>query len=96
MSGEVSCICFIISWAVSLKITNASLVLFNTLFKRIEEVPTITKEWVGSSSNKFATIAKEDKIKYYKFSDDLNLYGKFLCDLSESLNNCIINIKERL
>ena len=65
----------------------------NDLFKRIENVPVITGEWVGASSIKFVNLAKLEKSKYYKLKDDINIYGKFLCNLSDSADNCITRIR---
>lgn len=69
---------------------------FNLLFKRIEEVPYISNEWTGTSSEKFSALAKQDKLKYYKFVDDLNIYSKFLLDFATSIENSINTIKGRL
>lgn len=68
----------------------------NMLFKRIEEVPSISKEWVGASSLKFCEMSKSEKIMYYKFLEDLNLYNKFLENFASSLDTCINNIKGRI
>lgn len=65
----------------------------NDLFKRIENVPVVTGEWVGASSVKYVDIAKLEKNKYYKLKDDLNSYGKFLCDVSDSFETCISEIR---
>ena len=75
---------------LSVKKLNSKL---NETFKRIENVPVITGEWVGASSIKFVTIARMDKTKYYKLKDDINLYGKFLCELSDSADYCINRIR---
>ena len=32
---------------------------FNDLFKRIENVPLLTKEWIGSSSIRYVNIVKK-------------------------------------
>lgn len=69
---------------------------FNRLFKRIEDVPSVTKEWIGDSSVRFVNIAKFEKNKYYKFKDDLSLYGKFLCDFADSTENYISRIRNML
>lgn len=69
---------------------------FNQMFKRIDEVPTVTKEWIGTSSIKFANLVNSEKDKYYKFKEDLTLYGKFLCEVSLSLEDSINYIKGRL
>lgn len=74
------------------KITNGVNSKLNQLFSRMENVPT-NYEWVGASSVKYVGIIKKEKPKYYKFKDDLDLYGKFLCDFSDSTNVCINRIR---
>lgn len=69
---------------------------FNSLFKKIEEVPYVSREWVGINSERFSNLAKEDKIKYYKFVEDLNLYSKFLSDFANSIEICINNIRGKI
>ncbi|MBE6150036.1 MAG: hypothetical protein E7170_04875 [Firmicutes bacterium] len=69
---------------------------FNLLFKKIEEVPYVSKEWIGLNSERFSDLAKEEKIKYYKFIEDLALYSKLLSDFSVSLDVCINNIRGRI
>lgn len=74
----------------NVKILNDNL---NKLFKRIEEVPSVSNEWVGDSSIKFVQFAKVDKTKYYKIKDDLDIYGKYLCDFSDSLEIFINQVR---
>lgn len=64
------------------------------LFTRIEGVPTVSKEWVGSSSIRYVNMAKFDKDKYYKFKNDLSEYGKFLCKISNSAEECINDVRK--
>lgn len=74
----------------SVKLFNDKL---NELFLRVESVPDVTREWVGSSAIKYVNLAKVDKIKYYKLKDDLDIYGKFLCEVSESAETCINRVR---
>ena len=68
-------------------------VKLNSLYKRLEEVPSVSFEWVGSSSTKFASIVKNDKEKYYRLKDDLDMYGKFLIDFSDSVDDLIKEVR---
>lgn len=66
----------------------------NQLFKRIDSVPTTTFEWMGTSSNKFVELSKDERIKYYSLIDDLKKYGNFLCNLSESIDSYSYSMRD--
>lgn len=69
---------------------------FNDLFKRIENVPLLTKEWIGSSSIRYVNIVKNEEEKYYKYVDDLKMYGKTLSSLALDFDNAINEMKAKL
>lgn len=63
----------------------------NNLFKRLNEVPTITREWVGTKSNFYFNRIYQEKAKYNNFANNIKDIGrKINYDINE-INNCMIN-----
>ena len=52
----------------------------NSLFSRISNMNTITREWIGSASAEFIKRSNIEKIQYIKFINSLNKYGQFLIE----------------
>lgn len=77
------------------KYANEFNVLINNLFKRIQEVPTKTGEWLGTSSDKFAAYSVAEQKLYNEFAERLynfgNLMVKYAGKIDESKNKCNIN-----
>ena len=67
----------ILSLVEELKLT------MQTMFSRIENMPTQTKEWIGDSSQYYVTLATHDKIQYMNHANDLYKYGKYLLDCAD-------------
>jgi uncharacterized protein YukE len=65
---------------------------YNTMFERIANMPTKTKEWQGDSAVRFATKSSSEKKDYVAFTNDLYKYGKYLIDCA----NYYDNVKTRL
>jgi len=59
----------------------------NNLFDRIQNIPTVTCEWVGQAAEAYASRAKKEKLVYLQFKDILYSYGKYLVDGAEELEN---------
>lgn len=84
--------------AISKKIKSLSLDLdkeIDDLFTRFSEVPTLTGEWVGQTSEYyFKTIAK-DKKKYKNFISEIrdvaNKLDKDCSDIQSCINKCMNN-----
>lgn len=66
------------------------------LFKRIENIPTVTHEWVGDSANKFVALSKIDKVQYYILKDALYSEGKYLVESANLLNSTIETVKGKV
>lgn len=66
------------------------------LFKRIENIPTVTHEWVGDSANKFAALSKIDKVQYYTLKDALYNHGKYLVESANLLDSTIQAVKGKI
>lgn len=62
---------------------------FNNLFRRLSNVPSITKEWVGNQSEYYFNTIINDKSKYIYFSKKINNIGKTLNDEVEKINLAI-------
>ena len=52
----------------------------NSLFSRISNMNTITREWIGLASAEFIKRSNIEKIQYIKFINSLNKYGQFLIE----------------
>ena len=65
------------------------------LFKRLNNVPYITKEWVGNQAEKYISIVALDKNEYMDFGEAIKEYGKSLKKCSQMLNEEIINMKNK-
>lgn len=67
----------------------------NNLFTRFAEVPTITKEWVGTQSNYFFNKTETEKKQYIDFIDKLKDIGyklsKDVIEIQTCINNNIAN-----
>ena len=64
-------------------------VLFNKLFKRFSEVPYVTKEWVGQTSQKYFSIVSLEKSDFLDFSDKLKEFGKKISEDMDQIENSI-------
>ena len=74
------------------RLANELNTILDTMFNRIEKMPTSTKEWTGNSALKFANIAKRDKAQYYELKREIEKYGTFLCDSASKLENRVRNL----
>ena len=64
------------------------------LTKRIENMPTLTKEWQGNSADEFAEIVKEQKEKEFNpFMIKLQAYSNALKNIAEDFDNVERNTK---
>ena len=68
--------------------------LLHNLTKRIENMPTLTKEWQGNSADEFAEIVKEQKEKEFNpFMIKLQAYSNVLKNIAEDFDNVERNTK---
>lgn len=61
----------------------------NKLFKRLNEVPTVTREWVGQSANKYFNLIALDKNDFLTVGNQLRNFGKQVTNVAESFNRQI-------
>lgn len=65
---------------------------FNTeidnLFRRLSEVPTVTKEWVGGQSELYFRMICTDKDKYKDFGNKLYKIGEVLSSDINDVQTC--------
>lgn len=62
---------------------------FNKFFKKMSEVPTTSKEWIGDSAEYYFKKVDEDKIQYVKFVNSLRSVGKSLNANMREISDCI-------
>lgn len=65
-----------------------------SLYSRMENMPTKTKEWIGKSANDYVKILKKEKERYMDFKDTICDYGEYLVDLSTRID--IVNKKNSM
>lgn len=61
------------------------------LFNRFSNVPTVSKEWVGTQSMFYFTKVANDKKKYTEFANKLRDIGYKLSNEVYEVQNCIKN-----
>ncbi len=62
---------------------------FNKFFRKMSEVPTTSKEWIGDSAEYYFKKVDEDKIQYVKFVNSLRSIGKSLNANMREISDCI-------
>ncbi len=62
---------------------------FNKFFRKMSEVPTTSKEWIGDSAEYYFKKVDEDKIQYVKFVNSLRSVGKSLNANMREISDCI-------
>ena len=63
----------------------------NNLFRRLSEVPDVTKEWVGQQANYYFNTIALDKDKYIDFGNKLYNIGE---SLSKDIDDVEKTVKE--
>lgn len=61
----------------------------NKFFRKMSEVPTTSKEWIGDSAEYYFKKVDEDKIQYVKFVNSLRSVGKSLNANMREISDCI-------
>lgn len=64
---------------------------FNALFTRLNNVPTVTKEWVGGQANHYFSRVALDRQQYTNFIDSVRGLGQ---ELSTEASSIQARIKE--
>lgn len=70
-----------------LKLANELGNILDTMFNRIEQMPTTTLEWTGNAAKTFALHARKDKQQYYKLKNDLSKIGSVLCETANNIES---------
>jgi uncharacterized protein YukE len=63
--------------------------IIDQFYKKIDNMPFVTKEWVGQSAEKFSGLVKQDKTEYDKIAEILDLYSDNLINTADRLNNSL-------
>lgn len=67
-----------------IKLSTEYQVEINRLFKRLNEVPMVTREWVGQQANKYFNIIAFDKNDYLEFGEQIKRLGKEVLKIADS------------
>lgn len=65
----------------------------NSMFNKFSNVPYLTREWVGQSSEKYFGQVMLEKQDYLEFGRMLEEYNKAILDTAIKADNCISNCK---
>lgn len=68
-----------------MKLTNELNEVLTHFYHRLNQMPTTTGEWVGSSALEFVRRANIEKQDYMRLKDELYQSGKILADYSDQL-----------
>ncbi len=63
--------------------------LINELFNRIEQVPTVTEEWLGVSSLRYSKQVGTEKEPYLLYGQELKRIGDFLVQLADDTETIV-------
>lgn len=66
----------------------------NNLYKRLSEVPNVTKEWVGNKANFYFDTISNDKSVYIDFGNKLYKIGETLSNDIEDIQNTMKENKD--
>ena len=69
--------------------------LCNELYDRINNIPTVTHEWQGSSADAYVKKALEEKIQVVDFKDQLYAFGDNMVKSAQDYESSTIKIKFR-
>lgn len=61
----------------------------NKLFVRLSEVPSETKEWTGTQSNKYCSVISRDKQSFLEVGNRLRYIGNKIKNDSMEVTNCV-------
>lgn len=62
---------------------------FNKFFRKMSEVPTTSKEWIGDSAEYYFRKLDKDKSQYVNFVNSLRSIGKSLNKNMRDVSDCI-------
>lgn len=64
----------------------------NNLFRRLSDVPTVTKEWIGNTANSYFKTILLDKDEYVNIGKNLHLFSDKLNKDAERIRNTVTKI----
>lgn len=70
--------------------------ILNNFYRRIDEIPIKTREWVGSKAIDYTKLCDIEKEEYMKYINSLKLLGNSLVTYSENLDNIAKKVEEEL
>lgn len=72
-----------------IKLSSDYQVEITRLFQRLNNVPTVTKEWVGQQANRYFDIVSFDKNDYIEFGNQIKRFGKEILNIADSFETQI-------
>ena len=72
-----------------IRLANELSEVVEALFNRIEQIPTVTQEWVGAGAQEFARRASIEKRDYLKLRAVLISYGRIMVNVAENYENVV-------
>lgn len=75
----------------SLKLIQEYNELIDSFFTRINQIPSVTKEWVGQSANSFVKLATQEKKFYISYGKELTSCANVLIKKANELETIVNN-----
>lgn len=69
--------------------------IINKTFNRIANMPNVTGEWVGDSSNRFAKMSSIDKSQYMEFYRVSRQYSTYMKNVAIKIENLCNRVKKK-
>ena len=73
------------------KLTKELRLVIDDFYKRIEDMPNSTGEWIGDSADKFVSYIISSKNSTINFCNSLDSYGKYFVDSAEAIERTTKN-----
>ena len=75
-----------------ISLTNEIRAILDDTFSMIENMTSETGEWQGKAAQEFVASANVDRANYNKFNQEVNNFGKYLIDYSNSMESLISKV----
>lgn len=72
-----------------INIANEYNIEITNLFKRLLNIPTESKEWVGNKADEYVKIVSLDKQQYIDFYNSLKEFANKLSETADNIENCV-------
>ena len=75
-------------------IANEYEVLIAKLFKRISDMPYVTKEWIGNEAQKYVDLVLMSREEFVEFGNELKAFGNEISDSAYKLDSLMNTLQK--